>query len=214
MNTSTALPRLAVGAAAATGLAATANAQFEGIFDNTPPTRGTYNYGSATSVSFGQWTFSNTTSTAPFFSQLVNTSDSNAVTLSSTSFTFPSANFAYIDFTLPVSAEGTISFDFSYPDFGQADAFAGYTTDGSTWVPFGTSSASSFAVAVSPGDVFGFRVGDNYLNFNNSSLSISSISFTAIPEPGSFGLVASIASLGYVGLIASRRRRQRAALAA
>ena len=212
MNKSTALPRLAVGAAA-TGLAATAQAQFTGVLEITPPASGTYNYFNETTASFGNWTFSNVAGTVSGFTNQVSTSAST-LDLLALSYSFPSTDWTYVDITLPIASAGTVSFDYNFPNFGSAGAFAGYTTNGSTWTPFSASSGSTFTIPVSPGDVFGFRIGDNYLSGPSSSVSISNISFAAVPEPGSFGLVAGVASLGYVGLVATRRRRARAALAA
>jgi hypothetical protein len=212
MNTSTALPRLAVGAAA-TGLAATAQAQFTGMFEITPPASGTYNFFTETTTAFGNWTFSTVAGTASNFFNQVST-NASTLTLSATSISFPETEWTYDDITLPIASAGTVSFDYSFPSFASGDAFAGYTTDGSTWTPFSSISGSSFTVPVAPGDVFGFRLGDNYVGTPGSSLTISNISFAAVPEAGSFGLVAGVASLGYVGLVATRRRRARAALAA
>ncbi len=107
------------------------------------------------------------------------------------------------DYTIAAAGAGTFSFDWKYGsgDTGTWDS-GGYLVNGvyTQLANNGSQGGGSVAVAVSAGDIIGFRVFSADGAFGAGVLSVTNFS-GPIPAPGALAL------LGLGGLVAGRRRR-------
>ena len=183
-----------------------ADADFTSPYELNPPANGTYN-DSGSGTTFGAWTETDQNVSAT-------TVDTNSAP-ASLSLSMSGSAFGFIqqflDFSTSAAGTGMVSFDWSAnlnPN-AAGSAFAAFVLNGSetdlTTSP-GTSN-STFSVAVTMGDTFGFRVGVSYAG--SAAMTITNFS-APIPEPSVMMLIAS----GAVGLIALRIMRRRRALEA
>lgn len=181
----------------ALGISGSAHAAFSGSYD------------------VGNWT---TTLTGPGVGSVDISSAPTSVSLTSADDGDPSAfghaASSFVDFTIVVTAAGTISFDWAYESF---DTFFGpafdpffYLRNGSPTQlsPFsGSTDSGSESVDVWVGDSFGFRIESFDGLDGPAEATISNFNFTAangsVPEPASLALL----GLGLAGLGAMRRRK-------
>ncbi|MDH3685477.1 MAG: PEP-CTERM sorting domain-containing protein [Myxococcales bacterium] len=117
----------------------------------------------------------------------------------------PADDPSVTDFTITVATSGTISFDWDYQSLDAADWDRGaYLVNGGEFFLAQNDSATSngtVTIAVTAGDVFGFRVGSRDQAFSPGILTIDNFSF--VPEPST----AVLLLLGTIGLAVAGRRR-------
>lgn len=116
----------------------------------------------------------------------------------------------------PVTVDTEVTFDWvaNFNTGFSGDTISAVFNDGTgaqvLWN--GASSGSgqrTFLVAA--GNAFGFQLNANYIH-GSASMVISNFSaVAAIPEPGTMGLLAGCATLGFVAVAGMREKRRRAA---
>jgi hypothetical protein len=205
--------RYAATSAAALGAAAAARAEFTGNYALTPPAAGTFT-NTAANGTFGNWTATKGgTSSAPTGWTLTTTDAGTSLTLGVTGSS-GAAGSPTLTFLSTAAAAGNVNFNFNATASGPEGHSFFYTADGSTYNLITSATyGSSRSFAVANGATFGFRVTATY-TFSASSMQAVISGFTAptaIPEPGTAGLLAGCAALGFVGLTGVREMRRRAA---
>lgn len=186
-------------AAAASSIAATANADFSNGYSLTPPAAGGYS-NSAVNQTFGDWTGSATVQ----FSPTINTTNAPSSLSLAFSESTVSANVERLDLTTAIKGSGLLSFAWNFSDNGPAAQAFGITLNGAFTSIASSTSNGNFSIAVNPGDIFGFRLAANY----NSNGTVTISNFTApVPEPA----VSALIAVGAVALIALREVRRRRA---
>jgi hypothetical protein len=191
--------RYATASAAALGATAAADAQFVGDYSLTTGSGNT-----------GAWNSSTGSAMSSF---------SAGGAPDSVSFSVNTYGNSNLFLAAPVTVDTTVSFDwsvqysFSYSSGSTAafndgvagNTFSSFSGGGSA----SDSGRSSFLVAA--GNTFGFQFNLSYGN-GSQSLTISNFSaVTAVPEPGTAGLLAGCAALGFVAVVGVRAKRRRAA---
>jgi hypothetical protein len=174
------------GLAAVAALPATAKADFSGYYAP------------------GNWTLTNTNGGSGF----VDTSGAPASIVLHGSAD-QSGNLTDTDFTIAAAASGMVSFHWSYfsTDTGIFDAAYFLLNGVPTFLADNASQGSgNFSIAVSGGNIFGFRVEslDNF--FGDGELTVSNFS-APVPE----GSTLSLLALGALGVAIVMRRRAQAA---
>jgi hypothetical protein len=197
--------RYAVASSAALGAAAAAKAQFAGSYALTPQNGSTYGNWTASITDVGNGSAAVDIGSAP-----------GQLTLSVQNTT-NSSGTERIDFLTTAQAAGTVQFFLHTTLTPSSPAELYYTTDGTTFTSINaagfTGTASLITFHVLDTAAFGFRLAMSYTG-SSSSLSAQFTGFsapTAIPEPGTSGLLAGCAAAGFVALMGVRKARQRAA---
>jgi hypothetical protein len=195
---------LLAGAAAAP---VSALADFSGPYSVNPPANGTYN-NSAANGAFGNWTGTWTFSSGPS-SPFLSLNTNSAPSQISMSLGNNVVNTETYSFLVTAASTGLVSFNFSANNNTFSSiAFLDVTTSSS----FALAGNSSFSTNVNAGDIFGFKLTQNY--FGNSSLTVSNFSGplrpSGVPDEGS---TLALFALGFVGLMAYRTAAQRRAIA-
>jgi hypothetical protein len=202
------------------GFTASSHAQFTGVLSNANPgtPRGFYStdndptsQGLLLSRNFDQWQF-NVIGEERSMVFEIDSSLPDRLVLGVTSG-FPFNALAVHQFMrIAPLGEGTLRFDFEFARSDPSDVGeALYTLNGgSTWQTLGTGGfVDNFTINLASDDVFGFRVTDDYLDDPSvgHTLTISDISFVAIPEPGAAGKLAGVAALACAAFFSRRRVR-------
>ena len=121
-------------------------------------------------------------------------------------------------FSIAIAATGTLSFDWSYATtegnsfwdpFGYELSGAGVTQLTTNGFAAGSNQSGSVSIAVTAGDIFGFRLTTRDNQFGSASSSLSgfsapSLTPSPVPVPPSFGLFGF--ALG--GLVMMQRREK------
>ena len=189
-------------AAAAIGIASSANADFSSPYSLNPPVDGVYS-NPANNATFGAWTLALTTTG---FSRTVDTSSAPTSLTLSMNAALGSVQSATLGTTAITS--GLLAFHWSANlthAGGFAPSFAAIVINGvqtNLTTTDGTTSGD-FAIAINTNDTFGFRSGVNYVG--SASLTITNFS-APVPEPA----IAALIITGVVGLMALREARRRA----
>ena len=193
---------LLAGAAAAP---VSALADFSGPYSVNPPANGTYN-NAATNGAFGSWT--GTWTNIGGGSDVVSLNTGSAPSQIAMSLSNHQVTTEIYSFLVTAAATGLVSFNFSANNnINSSITFLDVTTSFS----FALNGNSSFSTNVNAGDIFGFRLTQNY--FGDSSLTVSNFSAprpTGVPEQGS---TLALFALGFVGLLTYRAAAQRRAVA-
>jgi hypothetical protein len=199
--------RYATASAAALGAAAAAEGQFIGDYSLEGPPANTFSNPTSPST-FGLWTYSNAQNPLGSSITLVTSTGSS---LDLTAYTGFQSSTVVFDFTAVAAGSGNVSFDYSSSFSGVAGSFR-YEVNGSNTFVTSATDSSSISFSVNSGDTFGFRLTAAYAPYTTMQVSITNFSApAAIPEAGSASLLAGVASLGFVGLMAHRKLRERAA---
>ena len=120
-----------------------------------------------------------------------------------------SLNTTDTDFTIAAAASGTVSFHWSYfsTDTGPFDAAYFLLNGVPTFLADnGSQGSGNFSIAVSGGNIFGFRVESLDNLFGDGELTVSNFS-APVPE----GSTLSLLALGALGVAIVMRRRAQAA---
>ncbi len=121
-----------------------------------------------------------------------------------------------LNLVAPVTVDTEVSFDWvaNFSTGFSGDTISATFYDGSStqMLQSGANSGSGRATfLVAAGNSFGFQLNANYIH-GGISLVISNFSaVSAIPEPGTTGLLAGAAALGFVAVLGARAKRRRAA---
>jgi len=156
---------------------------------------------------FGNWTLTQTPGADGFVTPSGVPTDTIVLTGSAANGTPapPADDPSVTDFTITVLAAGSITFDWDYQSLDTFNWDRGaYLLNGAEIFLAQNNSAVSngtVTILVSPGDVFGFRVGSRDQAFSPGILSIDNFSF--VPEPST----ALLLLLGTLGLAVAGRRR-------
>ncbi|MDQ6623234.1 MAG: VPDSG-CTERM sorting domain-containing protein [Verrucomicrobiota bacterium] len=193
---------LLAGAAAAP---VSALADFSGPYSVNPPANGNYT-NAATNGAFGNWTGTWNNNGASGTASLNTVSAPSQVAMALGNNVVLSESYSFL---VTAAAAGLVSFNFSANNNNFSSiAFLDVTTSFS----FALAGNSSFSTNVNAGDIFGFKLTQNY--FGNSSLTVSNFSGpqqpSGVPDEGS---TLALFALGFVGLMAYRTAAQRRAVA-
>lgn len=159
--------------------------------------------------SFGNY-ITESVSTTGAWTSTVDTTGANRLNANGPDSLTLTLGYGQYDFTTTiVTGFDTISFAYSTQENDSGDTF-GYTVNGAFNAVTGGGTVSN--LALSAGDIFGFRVLAAAYSSSSTTLTISNLtaSASAVPEPAS---AASWLGLGVAGVVAMRemRRRPRAA---
>jgi len=128
----------------------------------------------------------------------------------------PVVGFALTSFEIVAEASGTLAFDWAYSTLDNSAAFDSFefTINGATSILVDgddTTASGSYLGTITAGDLLTFTITSEDGMFGAASVTITNFqapSTAAVPEPGSFALLAP-GLLALSGTLAVRRRRQR-----